>query len=164
MYCHPSTLRTTRQPTRTTTVRTTTTTAVHGLGFGGTPTQPRLHLTESLEDCRCLPYDASRRTTDGDVFATPAPAATASTTKTTSTGTTTTRPARDSQTDHPFAQTLYYFDIVEMEVWGVGGNEWITYALQQRELARTKHIQQYQTIDKTLLWNQEYAHDKQRFI
>mmetsp|Transcript_9121 Transcript_9121/g.13748 ORF Transcript_9121/g.13748 Transcript_9121/m.13748 type:complete len:386 (-) Transcript_9121:343-1500(-) len=38
----------------------------HGVGFGGTPSRPRLHITESLEECRALSYDALFE--DGDLM------------------------------------------------------------------------------------------------
>mmetsp|Transcript_22372 Transcript_22372/g.48663 ORF Transcript_22372/g.48663 Transcript_22372/m.48663 type:complete len:96 (+) Transcript_22372:149-436(+) len=55
---------------------------------------------------------------------------------------------------NPFAQALYYFDVDEIEVWGVGGKEWIEQALKERESARKQHIQRYQTINKQMMWNE----------
>ena len=40
-----------------------------------------------------------------------------------------------------------------MEIWGVGGKDWIQHALKEQELTRKQHIQQYQTIDKKMVWN-----------
>ena len=55
MYCHPSTLNAkSRHATNST--GGSTDGYVHGIGVGGTANQPRLHLTESLERCRALPY------------------------------------------------------------------------------------------------------------
>jgi hypothetical protein len=82
--------------------------AVHGIGIGGTPSQPRFHLTETLEECRCLPYDTSRNFQDGNLFLG--------------------KPA--------FEDSLYHFDVESIEVWGVGGKAWIRDALEAREKAR----------------------------
>mmetsp|Transcript_31096 Transcript_31096/g.73295 ORF Transcript_31096/g.73295 Transcript_31096/m.73295 type:complete len:536 (-) Transcript_31096:475-2082(-) len=121
MYCHPSTM-----PKR----QNGKSFAVNGIGVGGRPTQPRFHLTETFEDCRCLTYDSSRTTKNGDLFA-----------------------GEDGDTSHPFAQALYYFDVDEIEVWGVGGKEWIEHALNERENTRKQHIKQYQTVNKQMMWD-----------
>ena len=94
MYCHPS----------TTAQASSTNGLVHGLGVGGTPSQPRLHITESLEDCRALPY--CNLFEAGDLFGTNAP---------------------------EFANSLQYFDIDAMEVWAVGGQEWIDESLETQK-------------------------------
>ncbi|KAL3765218.1 hypothetical protein ACHAWO_009295 [Cyclotella atomus] len=47
MYCHSSKSSKSKNST------------VFGICIGGSsPTQPRLHITESFEECRCLPYDS----------------------------------------------------------------------------------------------------------
>jgi hypothetical protein len=56
MYCHPSTLNAQSRHSTTTRANGGTDGFAHGIGVGGTPNQPRLHLTESLEHCRALPY------------------------------------------------------------------------------------------------------------
>lgn len=78
---------------------------VHGIGIGGTPCQPRLHLTETLEECRALRY--CQLFEDGDLML---------------------GNGRDS---------LDYFDVECIEVWAVGGDEWIDESLQTRELHRS---------------------------
>jgi TLD len=118
MYCHPSTKSTKRRggnnyhPDKSDNVgnrfHARTNGAVHGIGIGGKPSQPRLHLTETLEECRCLTYDTSRSLHDGNLFMN--------------------KPA--------FEDSLYYFDVESIEVWGVGGKAWINDALQAREKAR----------------------------
>jgi hypothetical protein len=95
LYCHPSSISKSKNPTTT----------VFGIGIGGTPAQPRLHLTESLEECRCLPYDALFQ--DGDLL--------------------------HGKCD----STLYYFDVDTMEIWGVGGLDWINDALSAQIKERT---------------------------
>jgi hypothetical protein len=101
--------------------------AVHGIGIGGKPSQPRFHLTETLEECRALPYDTSRNLQDGNLFL-----------------------------DKPaFEDSLYYFDVESMEVWGVGGKAWIRDALEARDKARqtaASHLQRRRRIyDKSQL-------------
>jgi len=139
MYCQTSTVASRQKKARAVGDRgsiSNESIAVTGLGVGGKPTQPRFHLTENFEDCRCLTYDSSRITTDGDLFAT----------------------TNDKKNNNsPFAQALYYFDIEELEIWGVGGTEWIEYALKEQEVARKLHIQQYQTIDKKMMWNHSHS-------
>ncbi|KAG7364303.1 TLD domain containing protein [Nitzschia inconspicua] len=117
MYCHPSTksfkrLRGKSCPSGTSekgiNFYERTDGAVYGIGIGGKPSQPRLHLTETLEECRCLTYDSSRTLQDGNLFL-----------------------------DKPaFESSLYYFDVDSIEVWGVGGKAWIRHALEAREQAR----------------------------
>lgn len=52
MYCHPSSL--TISNRRSKMSSSATDGCVHGIGVGGTPSQPRLHLTETLEECRAM--------------------------------------------------------------------------------------------------------------
>ena len=78
--------------------------SVHGMGIGGTASQPRLHISESLEECRALPYD--QLFDDGDLLS------------------------------GKCSQSLYYFDVDCIEVWGVGGEEWIEDALQAHNKAK----------------------------
>eukprot|EP00536_Pseudo-nitzschia_multiseries_P016451 jgi/Psemu1/313185/fgenesh1_kg.1119_\ len=130
MYCHPSTMPN-RQNGNINSKNRSSTFAVNGIGVGGRPTEPRFHLTETFEDCRCLTYDSSRTTKDGDLFA-----------------------WENDDGTHPFAQALYYFDVDEIEVWGVGGKEWIEHALKERESARKQYIKQYQTINKQMMWDE----------
>lgn len=49
MYCHPSSFATSNHRRN---APNKTNGSLHGIGIGGTPSQPRLHLTESLEECR----------------------------------------------------------------------------------------------------------------
>ena len=100
--------------------------AIHGIGVGGNANQPRLHLTESLEGCRALPYDTMFE--DGDILSP----------KTTKVPTTTTCNDIDQYDTENVTDTfpLYYFDVVGMEVWGVGGRTWIEEALEARERVR----------------------------
>ena len=136
MYCNPSTMSKRQNATN----RNNKNLPVNGIGVGGKPTQPRFHLTETFEDCRCLTYDSSHTTTNGDLFAN--------------------REGDDDEetntntNPNPFAQALYYFDVDEIEVWGVGGKEWIEQALKERESSRKQHIQRYQTIDKQMMWDE----------
>lgn len=50
-----------------------------------------------------------------------------------------------------FGDSLYYFDVEHLEVWGVGGQSWIDDALQSREKERarvTANLQKVQRVDK----------------
>ena len=125
--------------------------AVVGLGVGGRPTQPRFHLTETLEDCSCLTYDSGRTTRDGDLFAC-FDDNNNDDNRNSGTGKTTNRCRPDE--GHPFAQTLYRFDATELEVWGIGGTDWIDHALQERERTRQQHILRFQKVDKRMMWEQ----------
>jgi hypothetical protein len=98
--------------------------SVHGIGFGGTPSQPRLHLTESLEDCRAMSFCGKFES--GDLLL---------------------GNGEDS---------LYYFDVDCLEVWGVGGDEWIQesleaqqkgQALSEANLMRARKVDKKQFLD-----------------
>lgn len=104
MYCHPSTLSTTGR--RRNKPLSKTNGLVHGIGIGGLASQPRVHISESLEDCRALVFD--QLFDDGDLLL--------------------------GRCD----ESLYYFDVDSIEVWGVGGEEWITSALEAQ--TKTKEI------------------------
>mmetsp|Transcript_49403 Transcript_49403/g.119831 ORF Transcript_49403/g.119831 Transcript_49403/m.119831 type:complete len:400 (-) Transcript_49403:111-1310(-) len=118
--------------------------AIHGLGVGGNSKQPRLHLTESLEGCRALPYDTMFE--DGDILS-------PDTTRVSTTATCNDKHDTQSVTD---AFPLYYFDVVGMEVWGVGGPTWIEEALEARERVRgiaASHLRKRQTVkDKHVVY------------
>ena len=64
MYCNPSTMTTTTR--KTTIAGTGADGALYGIGIGGKRSQPRLHLTESLEGCRALAFDMTFE--DGDLL------------------------------------------------------------------------------------------------
>lgn len=70
---------------------------VHGLGIGGSSSLPRLHLTDTLENCRAVDYCSLFEA--GDLLL---------------------GRAQDS---------LNYFDVDCIEVWAVGGDEWIQESL-----------------------------------
>jgi hypothetical protein len=133
MYCHPSTISTKNHGGKSYHndnkhgYHEKTNGAVHGIGIGGKPSQPRLHLTETLEECRCLTYDSGRIFQDGNLFLN--------------------KPA--------FEDSLYYFDMESIEVWGVGGKAWIRDALEARDKARgvaASNLQQRRRIyDKSQL-------------
>ena len=110
MYCNPS-VGTAR--------RDKTDGSLHGIGIGGTPSSPRLHITESLEECRALPHDALFE--DGDLIG-------------------------------RGCDSLYYFDVTEIEVWAIGEDVDDLLAAQQDfkevELATLKHARQ---VDKRQL-------------
>mmetsp|Transcript_17867 Transcript_17867/g.41204 ORF Transcript_17867/g.41204 Transcript_17867/m.41204 type:complete len:592 (+) Transcript_17867:364-2139(+) len=136
--------------------------AVVGLGVGGRPTQPRFHLTETLEDCTCLTYDSGRATRDGDLFSCfddddgnengDRVSTATSNARVESAKTAGTRCRVDE--GHLFARALYCFDVTELEVWGIGGTDWIDHALQERERARKQHISRFQKVDKQMMWDQ----------
>jgi hypothetical protein len=103
MYCHPSTLNvTSRQQRHRSNMHTDG--LVHGLGVGGTSLQPRLHLTETLEDCRAMDYCTLFE--GGDLLL---------------------GQGKDS---------LNYFDVDCLEVWAVGGEEWIADSLKEQQAQR----------------------------
>ena len=103
MYCHPSSFATSRMRGFDG-QNITTNGSVHGIGIGGTASQPRLHITESLEECRALAYD--RLFDDEDLLL------------------------------GKCNQSLFYFDIDCIEVWAVGGDEWISDALRAQKQAK----------------------------
>ncbi|KAL9188499.1 hypothetical protein ACHAXT_006877 [Thalassiosira profunda] len=104
LYCHPSGL---VMPNMRRKVAQTNG-SVHGIGIGGTASQPRLHISESLEECRALEFDALFQ--DGDLLS------------------------------GKCQESLFYFDVDCIELFGVGGEDWIKHALQARELAREMKI------------------------
>ena len=99
---------------------------VHGICIGS-PRQPRLHLSETLEDCRCLSFDSSRTFRDGDLFL----------------------------NKTAFQDSLYYFDVESIEIWGCGGIAWCQHALRSRDKIRgiaASHLQRRrQILDKAQL-------------
>ncbi|KAL7431552.1 hypothetical protein ACHAXH_001823 [Discostella pseudostelligera] len=117
MYCHPSSLVTSKMrgydgPSKTNG-------SVHGIGIGGTASQPRLHITESLEECRALSYD--RLFDDGDLLL------------------------------GKCTQSLFYFDVDCIEVWAVGGDEWISHALRVQKDSKQIHaanLKKARTVEK----------------
>ncbi|KAL7481719.1 hypothetical protein ACHAW6_007390 [Cyclotella cf. meneghiniana] len=86
------------------------TTLLQGIQIGGNASmsssyrQPKLHISESFEQCRALQYDATFE--EGDVLL--------------------------GKCD----DSLYYFDVDCVEVWGVGGHDVIEEALAAREKER----------------------------
>lgn len=78
--------------------------SLHGFGVGGSPSLPRLHITESLEECRALAYDALFE--DGDLML------------------------------GKGSESLYYFDVNEIEVWAIGGDfdEQLAAQTKQKEI------------------------------
>lgn len=117
IYCHPSTKAAGHRSLQSTTKSDG---AINGIGVGGTPSQPRLHLTETLEECRFLGYDALFE--PGDLLG--------------------------------FSESLNYFDVDCIEVWGVGGDEWIQASLEQQKrhrMLRQANLTRARTIDKKQL-------------
>lgn len=102
MYCHPSNLNINSR--QRTSPSNKTDGLVHGIGVGGTPMQPRLHLTETLENCRAMEY--CHLFDNGDLLL-----------------------------GHG-KDTLNYFDVDCLEIWAVGGTEWITESLLARQAQR----------------------------
>ncbi|KAL7535766.1 hypothetical protein ACHAXR_009927 [Thalassiosira sp. AJA248-18] len=112
MYCHPSSLATAN--------RAKTNGSVHGIGIGGTASQPRMHITESLEECRALGYD--KLFEDGDLLS------------------------------GKCSQSLFYFDVDCIEVFGVGGKEWIACAKEAQAKEKEAHavsLEQARKVDKS---------------
>lgn len=97
MYCHPSTLNVTNRHSKTTAAASTNG-VLHGIGIGGNASAPRLHLTETLEECRALDFCETFEA--GNLV--------------------------------DFSDSLYYFDVVQFEVWGCGGSEWIAESLKNQ--------------------------------
>lgn len=126
MYCHPSSLSSRRGGGGGGKRNGTTDGAAHGIGIGGKPSQPRLHLTETLKECRALTFDSFFD--DGDLL------------------------ALSSSDSSQFQDSLYYFDVDCLEVWGVGGNIWIQDALAARNKGRgiaQASLKKRQIIDKS---------------
>jgi TLD len=108
MYCHPSTYHPSTRHMLVTQGGNSTATRdglVHGIGIGGSPSQPRLHLTESLEECRAMDYCPLFE--GGDLML------------------------------GAGKNSLNYFDVECIEVWAVGGDEWIADSLQARQRQRS---------------------------
>jgi hypothetical protein len=101
MYCNPSSLNLSKRHSKISSLATDG--CVHGIGVGGTPSLPRLHLTETLEKCRAMEHCASFEA--GELL----------------------RNGKES---------LYYFDVDYIEVWGVGGDERITRGLETQRKGR----------------------------
>mmetsp|Transcript_9728 Transcript_9728/g.17498 ORF Transcript_9728/g.17498 Transcript_9728/m.17498 type:complete len:425 (-) Transcript_9728:136-1410(-) len=117
MYCHPSSLSTTNRRIRG---ASKTDGSVHGIGIGGSASLPRMHITESLEECRALAWDSLFD--DGDLLS------------------------------EECSKSLYYFDVDCIEVWGVGGEEWISDALKARAKGKESQIaslEQARKVDKS---------------
>jgi len=97
----------------------------YGLGVGGTRLQPRLHITESLEGCRALPWDGSGSFEEGELLPNPdAESADGASNK-----------EGKGEREH---DSLFYFDVSALEVWGVGGPKWISSALSSRTAERER--------------------------
>ena len=92
LYCHPSSLATASKKRKY---------VPNGIRIGG----DRLHITESLEECRALAYDDVFE--EGDLLC------------------------------GKCIQSLFYFDIDCIEVWGVGGDEWIADALKAQPTSKS---------------------------
>ena len=91
-----------------------------GIRIGGIVSQPRLYISESLEECRALEYD-DKLFEDGDLLL------------------------------GKGKQSLNYFDIDCIEVFGVGGEAWINDALEKRSKAKQIHnasLEQARKVDK----------------
>jgi hypothetical protein len=119
MYCHPSSLKVTNRRSKTPVQGNVTDGSVHGIGVGGTPSQPRLHLTESLEECRAMEH--CKLFEGGDLLM--------------GAGT----------------ESLNYFDVDCLEVWGAGGDEWIRESIEARQKGRDikeAHLQRARKVDK----------------
>ena len=104
----------------------------HGLGFGGTVQEPRLFLTETLDDCVAsatdLTFDNGRLLPNVGDYGT------------------TSANDKNSQQQH-----RKYFTVDSLEVWGVGGTAVTLVALQQREAARAvtqEAIRRARKVDK----------------
>lgn len=123
MYCHPSTLKAANVRGAANTSKKTDG-LVHGLGVGGTALQPRLHLTETFEDCRAMNY--CQLFEDGDLLLGHAQA------------------------------SLNYFDVDCIEVWAVGGEEWIN-----ESMARQRG---HRDVYEANLVNARTVKDKKQFI
>jgi len=94
----------------------------HGIGFGGTSNQPRLFISESFENCQASSSDLTYQ--EGDLFF--------------------------SLNASIFTNTKF-FDVVSLEVWGVGGDEVVQKALAQRKEQREiidANIKKARQVDK----------------
>lgn len=119
MYCYPSSIAASSK--RVNDVPSRTNGSVHGMGIGGSVSQPRLHITESLEECRAMEYD--HLFDDGCLLG----------------------KCRNS---------LNYFDIDCIEIWGVGGDEWIADSLKAQRRIKAVHaanLEKARKIDKRQL-------------
>ena len=89
------------------------------MGFGGTVQEPRLFLTETLDDCVAaatdLTFDNGRLLPNVGDYGT------------------TSANDKNSQQQH-----RKYFTVDSLEVWGVGGTAATRTALQQRDVARAQ--------------------------
>ena len=74
------------------------------MGLGGSALQPRLHITESLEECRAMEYCGLFE--EGDLLL------------------------------GIGKESLNYFDVDYLEVWAVGGEDWIADSLAARQKHR----------------------------
>ena len=144
MYCQPSSKNSGDDGTMRKTL------AVTGLGVGGRPTQPRFHLTENFEDCSCLTYDSARVSRAGDLFS----CFDDKKQKNSEDNNNNNVDASLCAEGHDFAKTLYSFDVIDLEAWGIGGRDWIDHALRERERARKQHILRFQKVDKQMMWDQ----------
>lgn len=116
MYCHPSSIAASSK--RVKDVPSRTNGSVHGMGIGGSASQPRLHITESLEECRAMEYD--HLFVDGCLLG----------------------KCRNS---------LNYFDVDCIEIWGVGGEEWIADSLKAQRRVKAVYaanLEKARKIDK----------------
>jgi len=117
MYCHPSSLSTKNRGRKNPLSKTNG--SVHGIGIGGTASQPRIHISESLEECRALMHD--QLFDNGDLLS------------------------------GKCGESLYYFDVDCIEVWGVGGEEWISDALKAQvgvKENKSASLEQARKVDK----------------
>lgn len=123
MYCYPSSMNLSNRRSQTIASSSSTDGCVHGLGVGGTSKQPRLHLTENLEECRamefCSTFESGPLLKEG-------------------------------------SDSLYFFDIDCLEVWGVGGDEWISKSLMAQKRSRyssERAMKRAQTVDKKQIFD-----------
>jgi len=93
-----------------------------GIRIGGTISQPRIHLTKTLERCRALPF--CTKFDDGDLLL----------------------PSGGDT-------SLYYFDVTQIEVYGVGSSidDAIQHQQKQRAIHESTMLQRRKIYDKTQL-------------